>query len=203
MANPRCSWVRDRLPLLAGDELLGSDRRRVERHLIGCPKCRQHHHSLDQALAVLHAASAQSPARSEAPSLWPELARQIRQSHRAAPAPLWTWPRLGFRPALAGLIVVLLLVALAVATGSRKQADRQLANALNKGAISIVQPTPDQGPIAPSDDPPASGLDPAKTAADPAPVAENLPAPASKLDYYLERGTPMGTETREEKQRTY
>jgi len=32
MGNLQCKWVRDRLPLLAGDELRGMDLRRVERH---------------------------------------------------------------------------------------------------------------------------------------------------------------------------
>ena len=45
MMIDRCAWVRDRLPLLAGDDWLGPDRRRVERHLIGCPTCRRHFRS--------------------------------------------------------------------------------------------------------------------------------------------------------------
>src|SRR4051794_18530463 len=100
MGNPRCRWVRDRLPLLAGEELRGLDLRRVERHLIGCPKCRHHRASLDGALSVLHAASAYAPAQPDAPSLWPDLARQIRHSRRPAQAPVFAWPwRLGLWPA--------------------------------------------------------------------------------------------------------
>src|SRR6478736_4011665 len=78
----RCRWVRDRLPLLAGGELMGADRRKVERHLIACAGCRQHERSLVGALGVLQAVAAQSPAAGadEAPSLWPALARQIRES---------------------------------------------------------------------------------------------------------------------------
>ncbi|MBX6314032.1 MAG: zf-HC2 domain-containing protein, partial [Isosphaeraceae bacterium] len=78
-----CSWVRARLPLLAGGELLGLDRRLVERHLIGCPACRSRWESLRGSLDALHAAAAVDPARPEAPSLWPELARQLRESRRA------------------------------------------------------------------------------------------------------------------------
>ena len=82
MRNPRCRWVRDRLPLLAGDDLVGPDRRRVESHLVGCPECRRHRVALGHALRALETASASSPARPDAPSLWPDLARQIRESRR-------------------------------------------------------------------------------------------------------------------------
>ncbi len=78
----RCRWVRDRLPLLAGGELMGTDRRQVERHLISCTGCRQHERSLVDALGALHAAAVQSPVKAEAPTLWPALARQIRESRR-------------------------------------------------------------------------------------------------------------------------
>src|SRR4051812_18082382 len=98
MGNPRCKWIRERLPLLTGDELVGLDRRRVERHLIGCPECRQHRVALANALEILHTASAYSPVSPEAPSLWPALARQIRESRRPAPTPVFSiaWPRWGW-----------------------------------------------------------------------------------------------------------
>jgi anti-sigma factor RsiW len=92
MANPRCHWVRDRLPLLVGDDLRGLDRRRVERHLIGCPQCRQHQAALVQTLEILRTAAAASPAQSDAPSLWPALARQIRESRRPGPKPALAFP---------------------------------------------------------------------------------------------------------------
>jgi anti-sigma factor RsiW len=92
MANPRCHWVRDRLPLLVGDDLRGADRRRVERHLIGCPQCRQHQAALGQSLEILRTAAATSPAQSDAPSLWPALARQIRESRRPNPEPALAFP---------------------------------------------------------------------------------------------------------------
>jgi hypothetical protein len=92
MGHPRCHWVRDRLPLLVGDDLRGMDRRRVERHLIGCPQCRQHQAALGQSLEILRTAAATSLAESDAPSLWPALARQIRESRRPTPKPALAFP---------------------------------------------------------------------------------------------------------------
>jgi hypothetical protein len=43
--NP-CGWFQARLPLLAGNDLVGPERREVERHLIGCAGCRQRLESL-------------------------------------------------------------------------------------------------------------------------------------------------------------
>jgi len=40
---------------MAGGELAGHDRRKTERHLIGCPDCRKHLDSLHAALGALHA----------------------------------------------------------------------------------------------------------------------------------------------------
>src|SRR5438874_1450647 len=106
MGSPRCKWVRDRLALLVGDDLRGPDRRRVERHLIGCLPCRQHQAALGQALQTLRTAAATPPAPPDAPSLWPALARQIRESRRPVPTstfsfawPLsFAWPRMNLNP---------------------------------------------------------------------------------------------------------
>lgn len=95
-----CRWTQARLPLLAGGELVGADRRLVERHLIGCPSCRHHLHAHQTAQDVLHTAATISPTRSEAPSLWPALARQLREQRRPAAAHGtswaggWSWPAL-------------------------------------------------------------------------------------------------------------
>ena len=87
-----CRWTRSRLPLLAGGDLLGFERRRAERHLVGCPECRRHLAALQAALGVLRTAATCEPAPlSSAPSLWPELSRQIRESRRPKRA---AWPRL-------------------------------------------------------------------------------------------------------------
>jgi Putative zinc-finger len=76
----RCRWVRGRLPLLDGGELTGTDRRKVESHLLGCPDCRSRRESLAGALGALHAASETAADLSSAPSLWPSLQRQIRET---------------------------------------------------------------------------------------------------------------------------
>ncbi len=100
MGRETCRWVADRLALLAGGELLGLERRRVERHVLGCPSCRDRLDRLRDALATLHTASQFDPVPADAPSLWPALARQIQESRRN-PSPqrvrlrLRTWVRLG------------------------------------------------------------------------------------------------------------
>lgn len=87
-----CRWTRSRLPLLAGGDLLGFERRRVERHLVGCPECRRQLASMQAALDVLRMAATCDPAPSSpAASIWPELSRQIRESRRPRRT---VWPRL-------------------------------------------------------------------------------------------------------------
>ncbi len=215
MGKPRCKWVRDRLPLLAGDDLRGLDRRKVERHLIGCPQCRHHRTSLDQALEVLHAVSAASPAHSDAPSLWPGLARQIRESRRpAAQASPFSfsfaslavsWPRrLGRWPALGlGLGLGMLLVAAVIALGARRQID-QAETRLTRNAR----------PIAPMVSLPAT---PPPLVEAPAPSRETLSklqgeaprvvesVPTTRLGYDLDHTMPMpmGVEGRDARQSTY
>ena len=134
MGNPRCRWVRDRLPLLAGDDLVGPDRRRVESHLVGCPECRRHRVALGHALRALETASASSPARPDAPSLWPDLARQIRESRRPHRGPTFDFrfnfgfapPRVRFWPAF-GLILGL-LATIGATVAVRKQIDATRAD---------------------------------------------------------------------------
>src|SRR5262249_43991827 len=132
----RCRWVRDRLPLRAGGELRGPDRRRVERHLITCPGCRDHERSLSRALAALHAAAAGAPPAADpagSPSLWPALQRQIREAkHAPRPSPLslglaFPWPGVfaapgPARPRLrAALLLAGALTVAVVGAWSRRQ----------------------------------------------------------------------------------
>jgi hypothetical protein len=188
MGDPRCKWVRDRLPLLAGDELFGAERRRVERHLIGCPQCRAHRAALANALGVLHAASGESPARADAPSLWPGLARQIRESRRPASAPAWpfgrNWPRLA--------LAAVLLVALGVTDLARRQeagARARMAEAMRPLPAPVVRHVP----------PPSAPAPVAERVAQAEPAAEP-PTPA-RYDYVLEHGTPMGPDAADSKTR--
>ena len=98
--NRTCRWVCRRLPLLAGGDLTGLERRRVERHLIGCSSCQDRQTASSESLAVLHEVAAlglmgagiASP--SETPSVWPALARQIRESkHHPEPLSVAEWFR--------------------------------------------------------------------------------------------------------------
>jgi len=205
MGTQRCKWVRGRLPLLVGDDLRGLDRRRVERHLIGCPQCRQHQAALGQALETLRTASVHSPVPSDAPSLWPALARQIRESRRPAPAsgfgfglPL-AWLRINLRPWPAlgvGLGLGLsAIVAAGVGLGLRPESADAPANLGAKrmpvrsaSTPSRTQPVVNAAP-APSPHREPSVLVEASTTVE--------SSPPSRIDYYdLEHGRPM-PDTRE------
>lgn len=123
MWDSACRWARPRLPLLAGGELSGGDRRRVERHLIGCPACRNRLESLASSLGVLRLMGQETvaPAPSDAPSLWPALARQIREEKHFEPAFGPT-----YRPALIGLgVAATVAIAAGVATWSMGQTGRR------------------------------------------------------------------------------
>lgn len=93
MWTKRCAWVQSRLPLMAGDELFGLDRRRVERHLIGCAHCQGRLVALQETLDVLQFAAAQPLLGREMPPLWPAVARQIRETRRPAAPWLASLPR--------------------------------------------------------------------------------------------------------------
>ena len=193
MGKYRCRWVRARLPLLAGDELVGFERRRVERHLIGCSSCRQRRAMLTNALDLLHATAVQSPVGSEASSLWPALARQIRESRRPVEAPGFTLLtvggfRLGLGPALLGLSLglgVLVAIGLSVRDRPHRPDAPQATHIVKVRPIVPKVPAPTLLPKAPA---PSRDL-PAGPAE--APVVVNTP-PRS-IDYDLEHGTPMSS----------
>lgn len=98
MTLSACRWVQARLPLLAGDDLIGPDRRRTERHLVSCPDCRRHLASLRKVVRLLHEAAELPTFAPGTPSLWPELARQIRESRGVS---MTLWPRLLTSPFVA------------------------------------------------------------------------------------------------------
>lgn len=95
-----CRWICRRLPLLVGGELVGSERRKVERHLIVCSACHDRSVALKQSLTLLQGVAGDLPARGGTTlSVWPALARQIRESrHDSAPRPTATWLPLAGRP---------------------------------------------------------------------------------------------------------
>ncbi len=202
MANFHCKWVRDRLPLLVGEELLVADRRRVDRHLIDCPSCRQHRIALEQALQVLYAGATHSPSQTDAPSLWPDLARQIRQSRRPASSSPWnwSWSRFEIWPAIGLCASLALVVAIAVlGTARGKVADTRARMVVDTRPIA-------QPPVVVTEAPPAAQPESNLEATAPAEDATPLPEPVvtTRLGYDLDHGTPMGTDplppTRERKQ---
>jgi anti-sigma factor RsiW len=194
MGDPHCKWVRDRLPLLAGDELFGTERRRVERHLICCTTCRAHRDALGHALDALHAASAESPTRLDAPTLWPALARQIRESRQPAPARSWisalTWPRLG--------LAVGLLVALGLSAATRYQ--MASANARIRQAATPLPHPPIAARLAPAPTVAPVVRPSPERVAQPESVAES--SPPARYDYMLDHGTPMGPDSADSKTRS-
>lgn len=85
-----CVWVRSRLPLLAGGDVLGLDHRRVERHLLRCPSCRTRLADLRASQAVLARAAVVDPTAPATATLWPALAEQIRANPRPSVRSAWT-----------------------------------------------------------------------------------------------------------------
>jgi anti-sigma factor RsiW len=168
------------------------DRRRVERHLIGCPQCRQRQVALGQSLETLRSVAATTPAHYDTPSLWPALARQIRESHRLSPTPVLAFPsplplvlswfRLNPWPAVGFGLALLVAVTAAIQFGARQRND-----AVKDQVVAITRP------IAPVPMPPRT-MQTTTPVSDPrrelSPTSE--PAPAeTRHDYYLERGRPM------------
>ncbi len=196
MGNPRCHWVRDRLPLSVGDDLRGLDRRLVERHLIGCPQCRQHQAALGQALETLRTVAATTSTAPDAPSLWPALARQIRESRRPSPTPAFalpspivpivSWLRQSPWPAFS--LGLALLAAATVGLGVR----HRIATA---DALILAN----SRPLAPASPVPRTALaETPKTdsrrelpAPVEAPVVDSSSSPRIDYDSSLDRGRPM------------
>ena len=189
----RCRWVCDRLPLLDGGELIGSDRRKVESHLIVCPSCRERRAGLAGALNALRAAAVESPwfsnsgDGSDAPSLWPAVQRQIRESrHQPSPSAfgevLSRLDRPSYRfAALAAMgLIMLTTVRAAVDTWSRSQI--MTSNALADAASRPVFVPPAA---------PHSALDFGANVvnAAPEPSGKSSDRTPSRFGYDLDRGT--------------
>lgn len=95
-----CEWVRQRLPLLAGDEeastgerrdLDAADRDRIEHHLDGCPACRKRRQDLGDVLSILAAAASEPPAGPEALSVSSAVARRLEGEQPGRPS---RWSRI-------------------------------------------------------------------------------------------------------------
>jgi len=185
----RCRWVCDRLPLLDGGELTGSDRRKVESHLVVCPSCRARRIGLSEALNALRSAGSELPvsaAGTDAPSLWPALQRQIRETrHLPRPSPfaefLSRYDRPSYRFAAMAATSLIAATTWAVANAwSLSQISK--ANAFTASASQpfiVVPATPhsalDFGPSVAKTDVESSSKTP-----------ERIP---SRIGYDLERGT--------------
>ena len=176
MNDANCRWARARLPLFDGGELAGFDRRKVERHLITCNPCRDRRRSLADGLRVLQALADWPTPRPDAPSLWPALARQIRQERHPEPVSsrsrfwaLFAGPALGL--GLAILIAFAGLAAVRYHPDDLHVADRPESARPALPAPQIVsRPAPssalDPAPV-PADDPtsrPRPTVAPAKPA---------------------------------------
>lgn len=104
MKPDRCAWVAARLPLMADGELAGLERRRVERHVLGCPSCRERLAAQSRALGVLHSAAAEDPTSGHV-SVWPALMRQIQETRRST-TPRFSRRVLALRVGLAAAAVL-------------------------------------------------------------------------------------------------
>lgn len=191
----QCRWTRDRLPLLDGGEIAPDDRRKVERHLIGCPDCRDRREVAGRTLGILRSAAQVPSTREDAPSLWPALARQIRESrHLPTVQPTWrdrvetawstigpvSWPALGLAVSLGGLMAVAILSQTVMHPPASILVDRPIAAPAGPEP-SRVAPTdrkPEPPPLRPI------GL---LTQGKPDPFQ---PPPSLGFEYELERGTP-------------
>jgi Putative zinc-finger len=209
-----CRWVRDRLPLLVGGggELEGSERRKAERHLLACADCRRERATLARTVGVLHAAAAVVPSPVESASLWPALQRQIREARHeprrsvvsVSFSPLaefaaWLEARLRLRPAMALALVLAGLTALGVTAWSRSRTAVATAQELANSRPLETWPDFGFGPEMFSPELVDTAISQAAniTQADPAPtIAYERPSSASRIDYDLDHGTPMGPDAR-------
>jgi hypothetical protein len=203
--KPDCRWIRDRLPLLVGDDLVGLERRKVERHLIACLPCRKERATLTNALGALHAAAAESPVQatrsSASTSLWPALERQIRESKHEGSRPAFERPNflewleihLRVRPALAGLTLTLAgLTLLGVGVWSHSRTTTANADVLaaTQPILPALDSLPEPAPIE------AAPVMSSVVQTESSSGSSSSSPSTSRVDYDLDHGTPMGPDSR-------
>jgi anti-sigma factor RsiW len=132
-----CDDSRIYLPAYLDDELDVAQTLRVQRHLTGCPACRQ---AQEEQLALRSAL--------RDPGLYEELpagfSRRIETALRRAPQresrPRWTWMEsLRWVPAAAALVIVTAIGALFVMNGTRGSRRQLVANEVLAGHIRALQ----------------------------------------------------------------
>ncbi len=187
----RCRWVRHRLPLLAGGELGVEERRRVERHLIGCPGCRDRRDASSNALDALRSLAGESPVPADSPSVWPSLARQIRQSRHASARPAWwelpparPWPAFGLALGL-GVVVV---------AGLAKPSPRPTEATPPAVAVEIPETDLEIADVLPSEIAPGRL---ARVSEARSKDRDRAFDPPQVLQFDLDHGTPMGPGSRD------
>lgn len=208
-----CRWIRFRLPLLAGGELAMRDRREVERHLIGCQGCRARRDASAGAVATLRLAGSEFVSAPDAPSLWPSLARQIRESKHASSRAAW-WdlpsPRVWGLAGLASAIGVLLVASAApTPIGLEGPPSLPATTALADPSPIPEIPRPDAlaADAGPAESPRRGALPeiPASRSGELAQAPWKPIEPPSSIlsfDYDLDHGIPMGPGSHDP-QRTY
>src|SRR5258708_18616727 len=134
-----CRQTRRLLALSGGSDVEGPECPNAQRHLAGCPHCREVWKGLQQSQRVLERVSAEPVAGGIAPadgwparSVWPGLARHLQAIDEQAVAPDWR----GWLPsgALAAACLAVVMVALPEAPFS--------VNTTNIDSPTVIQPQP-------------------------------------------------------------
>ncbi len=192
----QCRWVRYRLPLLIGGELKVEERRRVERHLIGCSDCQgQRSRSTDAFAALRSFAEVSAPVLVDSPSVWPALAGQIRESRHASPSLSWwetplprNWAALSLAMGLIGLVagpLALLSGRDPVRTAPTSVTTRPVEPPRLAATPPSALPSDRSRPVDGSSKGGAnSGFDPTA-------------GPGLQVNYDLDHGTPIGSGSRD------
>lgn len=95
--HTHCEWVQKKLALLAGEndglgcgqgELISSDLKSIDNHLVDCTSCRNYRASLEEVMDVLESSAAEPWTKRSHSSLWLELEQRIKHPLRRQ-QPFW------------------------------------------------------------------------------------------------------------------